>query len=217
MSQFNTAKMMKALEKGEVPRAYPRECCSDYYDSPQTVEQDELICMAMGISTPQQVIRRQHGMYGLVTKELCKQLASWINGGKVLEIMAGCGWLSKGLTEAGCDVISTDNFSWHKNRSREGQWKLVHPVKKLGAIAAVRKYRDVCDVLAVSWPYFRDWNHVKAMREWPKGKRVLYIGENAGGCCAREEFFELVKFDKKIWEYYTFPFLHDTVWTGKRR
>ena len=52
-------------------------------------------------------------MYGTVDQKLCRDLANFLSTipeKEPLEIMAGAGWLQKGLKEQGLPIRSTDNF-----------------------------------------------------------------------------------------------------------
>lgn len=215
---FDDSRFLSCLERVEIPDVYPMGCRRKlgpleraaleihYHFAPDPVTLFQM----------QNTMRQKHGMFGIVTRQLCAELAEWIGDRKVLEIMAGCGWLAKGLSEAGVSVVATDSMKWFEYGAYS-QWTNVHHVRKLGAISAVRRLGKKCDVLVLSWPHFQDKNHVRAIREWPAGKPVLYIGEGPGGCCAGDEFFDLVDFDCKRFEYHPFYGLHDWVMAGVRK
>jgi hypothetical protein len=124
------------------------------------------------------------GMWAIVDMRWTKQLADWINGRTVLEIMAGCGWLAKALTLHGVNITATDDLSWSE---RHGGDTLVHPVIQAEASEAIEKYP--ADVLIVSWPPYGGTAILQAMKAWGSDRPVVYIGESNGGCNAPAEFF----------------------------
>ena len=91
------------------------------------------------------VLKKDLFMYSYVYKDYCESLAKWIGDRKALEVMAGVGWLTKGLREAGVDVVGTDG----------GTWKTPIPsvcmIITVDAIKAVKKIDS--DVLIMSWPW----------------------------------------------------------------
>lgn len=64
------------------------------------------------------------------------------------------------------------------------------PVEVLPACAAIQKYPS--EVLYLSWPtYNHSWAQ-EALVEF-KGDWLVYVGEEPGGCCADESFFEVLE------------------------
>ena len=128
----------------------------------------------------------QLGMWTIVDEIWTQSLADWISGRKVLEIMAGGGWIAKALNQAGVKIIATDDYSWvgnqHKNMTP------VFTVEKLDALEAVKSID--ADILLVSWPPYGDETITIACDAWGCKKPIIYIGEGDGGCNAPEEFFD---------------------------
>src|SRR5699024_6074466 len=84
-----------------------------------------------------------NGMYAFVSWRWVKPFAKWIGERKVLEVMAGRGWLSHALRELNVNVIATDDYSW----SYECGWlPPVTDVEELDAIKSVEKYGKDIDV-----------------------------------------------------------------------
>lgn len=133
------------------------------------------------------------GMWAIVDMVWTKQLADWINGRKVLEIMAGCGWLAKALTLHGMDIIATDNLSWTERHCEPPKLsKPVYPAMiQAEAREAIAQYP--ADVLICSWPPYKDRAIVRAMRAWGSERPVVYIGEGEWGCTAHDLFFKHFK------------------------
>lgn len=155
----------------------------------------------------------KRGMWALVDQRWTKVLADWIGKRRVLEVMAGMGWLAKALEDHGIDIIATDNGSW--NDRVEGMNGPVHKIIRLDAVKAVRKYTGSVDILMVSWPPYGDKKIIKACSIWGTDRPIVYIGE-WDGCCTTDAFFEHFKEDKNApaiplrqWEG-----LHDEVIIG---
>jgi uncharacterized UPF0146 family protein len=124
------------------------------------------------------------GMWAIVTMEWTRKLAAYLRGMRVLEVMAGAGWLARALADHGVEVVATDNNSWAR------QHKLARPVYdviQMDAIDAV--HVATADALMVSWPPQDDTTIVDVARAWGPSKPIVYVGEWAGGCNAPGAFF----------------------------
>lgn len=159
------------------------------------------------------------GMYAFVCWQWVDPLAEWIGQRKVLEVMAGAGWLARALSEKGVNIIATDDHSW------AGKWNMIfqYDVEKRDALTAIEQYGSTCDIIIISWPYM-DPNAFEAIRKYyevnPEGL-IVYIGEQEGGCTANEEFFQHFKevlddtFQSISRNYRTWEGLHDSILLGK--
>jgi len=155
----------------------------------------------------------EHGMWAIVDLNWTKVLAGWIGGRKVLEIMAGRGWLAKALAFHGTSITVTDNYGW---AAKHDKTKNVHPVIRLKAENAIRKYADA-EVLIVSWPPCNGHEIIRVAEIWGRGRPLVYIGEGGGGCNAPEGFFEHFKEldnDHPDIPLYSWDGIHDHVWIG---
>jgi hypothetical protein len=159
------------------------------------------------------------GMFAFVCWEWVKPLVEWLGNRRVLEVMAGAGWLAKALREKGIDVIATDNGSWPKERG----WTPQSEVEELDALLAIEKYADQTDILVMSWPYMDD-RAFEVIKLWDKlkpGAMVIYIGESDGGCTADEQFFrhfedvEDPTFEQVSGRYIAWWGIHDRVCLGR--
>ena len=130
-----------------------------------------------------------YGMWAIVDLKWTKLLADWASTGRVLEIMAGAGWIAKALTLHGVDIIATDDYSWdaHDSYSR---MKKIHKIEKLTALDAVAQYGDNSEILLVSWVPYDETDICEACDLWGTDKPIIFIGEGGGGCNATDEFFE---------------------------
>jgi hypothetical protein len=105
---------------------------------------------------------------------------------RVVDPMAGSGWWAMLLAEAGLDVVAYDltpagpENKWHKVGVRHASVLRGDAVETV----AVRSHRT----LLLSWPpYGFDACPILAAYS---GDRIVYIGEDWGGCCADDGFFE---------------------------
>ncbi len=124
-----------------------------------------------------------YGMWSYVNAPFAKALADYINGAPVLEIMAGNGYISKGLrnNNANQQIYTTDSQAWVKE-NETGK----HPVtkiEKLDAISAIKKYGDQVDYVIMSWAPDKDetdWEVLQLLRRDYPDIKFLVIGEKNG-------------------------------------
>lgn len=131
------------------------------------------------------------GMFGFVSWNWINPLAEWIGDRKCLEVMAGRGWLTRGLRDRGTSIRATDDFSWHKEDKYKRWENLVTYVEELDAIESVEKYGKNVDILIMSWPYMDDtaYEVIKTLYEVNPKAVVVYCGEGRGGCTASDKLF----------------------------
>lgn len=119
-------------------------------------------------------LRTDYFMFGRVDKLLCKSIASAVKSvgeTKVIELMAGAGWLQKGLSEQGLDVYATDDFSiaqsddyfepdqavmveqWHNITEHMTDFKVIPgaSVRKQDAFEALTQSNR--KVVILNWPH----------------------------------------------------------------
>lgn len=123
-----------------------------------------------------------YGMWSYVNAPFAKALADYLNGAPVLEIMAGNGYISKGLrNNANQQIYTTDSQAWTKE-NETGK----HPVtkiEKLDAISAIKKYGDQVDYVIMSWAPDKgetDWDVLQLLRQDHPDVKFLVIGEKNG-------------------------------------
>ncbi len=164
------------------------------------------------------------GMFCFVAWNWVEPLSKWLGERKCLEVMAGRGWLSKGLREKGVDVIATDNFSWHKMPNYNKWNNLVTEVENLDAIESVKKYGKDIDILIMTWAYMDDvaYQVIKELHKVNPKALVIFCGEGKGGCTANNSFYDHFKdvvdtdFENKVAsQYKTWYGLHDRLTLGK--
>ena len=161
----------------------------------------------------------KRGMYAFVCWDWVNPLTEWIGKRKVLEIMAGAGWLAKALRSKGIDVIATDDHSWID----EKRWPLQTEVERLSALKALKKYGRSVDIVICSWPYMNNdaYHALRLLGKINPAAIFLYIGEWEGGCTASNKFFEhygLIEqeqFKKVTRAYKSWWCMHDRIYLGR--
>lgn len=124
-----------------------------------------------------------YGMWSYVNAPFAKALADYLNGAPVLEIMAGNGYISKGLrnNNANQQIYTTDSQAWVQE-NETGK----HPVttiEKLDAISAIKKYGEQVDYVIMSWAPDKgesDWEVLQLLRQDYPDIKFLVIGEKDG-------------------------------------
>lgn len=156
----------------------------------------------------------RRGLWTVIDKNWTGVLARWIDGRKVLEIMAGAGHLAKALSEHGIEIVATDDFSFTK---RHLNLVAMHNILPMDAVHAAEKLS--ADVLIVSWPPYDSTVVVDAVRAWGSERPIIYIGEDDGGCNAPPEFFHgfFEDDDAPHIPMMSWPGLHDHVLIGHWR
>jgi hypothetical protein len=121
--------------------------------------------------------------FAVLTKEMVNKIKPY---GPILEVGAGTGYWAYEFKKRGVDYLATDAYPDRENRYFVGikAWSVV---EKRPAIEAVRCYPD--RTLLMSWPEYSEPWAVEALKEY-KGDIFIYVGEEEGGCCADDDFFE---------------------------
>lgn len=162
----------------------------------------------------------QYGMFGFVSWRWINPLVKWLGDKRCLEVMAGRGWLSKGLREKGKELIATDDYSWHRVENWQGN---VTDVEELDAVLSVEKYGKDIDILIMSWPYTDNvaYQVIKKLHEINPDATVLFIGER-WGCTGDDMFhehFDIINdeqfYDKVASFYQSWNGFHDKMFLGK--
>ena len=135
--------------------------------------------------------------FSVVTIRNCRILREIIGDGKVLEVMCGLGSYTAALRSLGVDVRAADDMSWMESeKSRYRVWKenaWIGDIEPYDAVSAVRRYGPQVSFILMSWPPQNDpaaRQTLEAMREVNPACRMIYIGEQRGGCTADDSFFD---------------------------
>lgn len=154
------------------------------------------------------------GMYAFVAWDWVDPLIKYIGKRRVLEVMAGAGWLAGALREKGVNILATDNYSWANKKG----WEMQTEIEKMNCFKAIEKYGRSRSLLIMSWPYMDDKAYHCARlyhQVNPRGK-IIYIGESEGGCTANDKFFQNTErvrtrsFQEVVDKYKTWFGVHDT-------
>ncbi|MCI1974335.1 MAG: SAM-dependent methyltransferase [Limosilactobacillus sp.] len=124
-----------------------------------------------------------YGMWSYVNAPFAKALSEYLNGKPVLEVMAGNGYISKGLRNNNSTqkIYTTDSQAWVKEN--ETGKHPVTPIEKLDAIEAIKKYGDQVDYVIMSWAPDKqetDWEVLQLLRADYPNVKFLVIGEKNG-------------------------------------
>lgn len=130
--------------------------------------------------------------FPLISEDWVKPLAKWIGDRPCLEIMAGTGYLSYALSKYGVKVKATDNYSWGNYFTN------FINVENMDCFEAIKKYGKQVDFVICSWPYMDDTAALclELMTQINPKCRMIYIGEDYGGCTANDRFFDISTFQE---------------------
>lgn len=115
--------------------------------------------------------------------------------GNLIDPMAGTGYWSYLLTQAGVDCVSSDRHPpaadlddnmWHPHMTQHVE------VKRQDAVQAAHQ-ADPRRTLLLAWPPVD--NVASLALQAFGGERMIYIGEGQGGCTADDGFFDVIDKD----------------------
>lgn len=143
-------------------------------------------------------LEETYGMWSYPNAMFVNALSDYLNGVPVLEIMAGNGYLSKGLAQHNPTetIYTTDSTAW-KNENQTGR----HPVTKiepLDALAAIKKYGDQVDYVLMCWSPDKltiDVDVLELIRQKYPDLKLLVIGEK-NGATNSAEFWHTAKLEQ---------------------
>ena len=131
---------------------------------------------------------------------------------QVVSVAAGGGFIEWHLRETGVDVVATDIKEY-------GYWDNGFiDIEVLDAVNAVKKYSDR-DVL-LSWPEYRESIAYDVAINMSSGRKLYYIGERPGGCCADGEFFDYLEESFEFIRGHVIPTwcgIYDALWILRKK
>jgi hypothetical protein len=148
------------------------------------------------------------GSFWRPSEAFVDELATALQGKRVLEIFAGNGLLAGHLASRGIDITATTIFSGHDAHDLG----LYFPVIESGAVDAVFNRGAEHDVLLICWPTTTG-AVLDAVTAWGWGRDrkvegdIVFVGEVTDyekgylGGCATDEFFEAIEFVKTFSTY----------------
>lgn len=139
-------------------------------------------------------------------------------GPRVIDPMAGTGYWAWLLRQHGADVAASDltppggatKNHWHRSAALHTE------VVSADAVDAVTVFGDD-RVLLLSWPPYDDPIGAEVIEAYA-GKRIVYIGENNGGCCGNDHMWGLLHSWAEVAEHKPVQWygLHDWVTVFER-
>ncbi|MFD1471260.1 hypothetical protein [Companilactobacillus mishanensis] len=119
------------------------------------------------------------GYWATITDNLMDSWVKLFPDRKYLELMAGNGYISKGLRNRNMSVVCTDNLSWSA-QSKTGE-TLITDIEQLDALSAIKKYHDQVDSVVLAWSPDRDEIDFEILKEIRKFNLEFFvIGEEYG-------------------------------------
>ena len=149
-----------------------------------------------------------------IINEICKFISE-NSCNNVLEIGAGLGLWAALLREKGINIFATDNFTSHNTSQRNA----FIDIETRNGINALKRYHyRNYQLLMIIWPNYEDDMAYNALNNF-KGNYFIYIGELKNGCCATDDFFDLMDSDWTIrrYEIRQWPRIHDSVYFCTRK
>lgn len=126
-------------------------------------------------------IETHFGIWALLTFNFLKRWTQVFPDLTYLEIMAGNGLFSYGLTYFQQQVITTDDLSWGKSSQTTND--LWVPITPLDAISAVQKYGPTVDAIVMSWSQDKnpiDYQVLQTIRKTCPDTYFFVLGERYG-------------------------------------
>lgn len=127
--------------------------------------------------------------FAILSEPLLDIYEAFLKGKEVVEIGAGSGWLSHKLQERGIAITPVDMavgesnaYGFHKPFT-----DIVHES------AATYLSRHNPSVVVMSWPNYNTDFAYEVLSLLKPGQTLIYVGEGLGGCCAKDNFFELLE------------------------
>lgn len=146
------------------------------------------------------------GYWATITQDFVQELSATFPNESFLELMAGNGYLSKGLRDSDSTAYCTDDLSWSKvdNTGKE----LLTEVESLDAMAAIEKYGASVDNIIMAWsPDREDIDYRVLQRVRQLDVNFLVIGERYGATDSKEFWDDIKIIDdpriKQINQFYS--------------
>lgn len=130
-------------------------------------------------------LQTRFGYWATITQDFVQAIKDEFPDQSFLELMAGNGYLSKGLRDLDMETYCTDDLSWSKY-NQTGNLKMTE-VESLDALSALQKYGTKVDNVLIAWSPDRediDYKILQAVRELPVN--LLVIGEKYGATDSKE-------------------------------
>lgn len=126
-------------------------------------------------------LETEYGMWAYISAPFIHDISKYVNNKKGLEIMAGNGYISKGLRNLNQDIIATDSMEW-VNENETGKHLLID-VEKIDALSAIEKYKNDIDYIIMCWSpdgIEIDVDILNKIRSMDRDIDFIVIGEKNG-------------------------------------
>ncbi|GAB6092809.1 SAM-dependent methyltransferase [Furfurilactobacillus curtus] len=161
-----------------------------------------------------------YGMWAYISAPFTNDLSNYLKGVPTLELMAGNGYISKGLRDhdANQTLYVTDSTAW-TNENETGRHPVIE-VEPLDALAAIAKYGTNVDAIIMSWSpdgQEIDWQVLQAVRQLPNAPQLIVIGEK-GGATGSTAFWQHAKLTENAdlnRHFHDFDLIKDRVYIVK--
>jgi len=167
-------------------------------------------------------IEDQYGMWAYINAPFLKDLADFVGNEPVLEVMAGNGYISKGLSRLhpSQTIITTDSKAWTKEKDNQTGKQPVTAIEALDAVSAFDKYADQIKFVIMAWSPDKlplDWELLQAMRASEQQVSLICIGEKYGATGSKQfwdaaHYREDAAVDALNNHYRPFDLIHDQVY-----
>lgn len=121
--------------------------------------------------------------WSIPSRDALEKIKEFVKNDIVIEVAAGSGIWSVLMTAIGITVFPTDI------QEKSGQILGNFIVKKIGSFTENQEFFPYCNVLFISWPSLYESWATETLKQF-KGNKFVYIGEERGGCCADDSFFD---------------------------
>jgi len=137
--------------------------------------------------------------WGTPTKEAIEKIKQFVRNDTILEIGSGSGLWAKLLKDEGLNIIAT-NKPFEKKEDYKTKFT---DVQELNHLRAIQKY-GYHNVLMISWPLYDDPMAYESLKDF-QGNKLIFIGEEQGGCTGCDNFFDLLNQEWKLYETINLP------------
>ncbi|AUI72770.1 hypothetical protein COSHB9_12440 [Companilactobacillus alimentarius] len=164
-------------------------------------------------------LQTRFGYWATITQDFVEQLTIDFPEQSFLELMAGNGYLSKGLRDLKVETYCTDDRSWAKH-DQTGNL-LVTDVEKLDALSALNKYGHKVDNVILAWSPDREEIDVRILQRIRElDVNFLVIGEKYGATNSRTfwdkaELVDDVRIKQVNRVYSRYDLVHDQLYLVK--
>lgn len=145
--------------------------------------------------------------WAVPSKDAIAAIAAFVGTDTLLEVGAGSGLWARLLHEH-VKVWATDRDPWPN---------AYYHIEPLDGVDAVCEFRP--QALMFCWPHFSDSWDAAALAAF-KGNKVIYIGEDEGGCTGSPDFHSLLDREFEIISRHEIPqfrSIHDALFLFSRR